>query len=381
MLILRDIFGRFLAGRSRWKAELQTVAEFAADSANVFSVYSRVQTTMKSWLYLAFFLFPCFPGFAAVQVMPGVAVPLGDLRSDETRAVPYQIINRGTTAVSIRKVRSGCSCLVTGDYSAAPIPAGGTGNVTLRISGDKLDEGPFERTSIIEFNEAPPAILRFAGRSVHAISIQPSREILLPPLTGPEQAWCQAFTVTGNLPGGKRLVLGKPEVGPNLEVTVAEEAPSRYRLTVRPRLPQPLGALREEIRLPVAEPGGFKAETIRLRGQVGPRLLAVPALLDLPAGEASTTCTLILQYAGTGKPLTAADLNVTLPPGVTRQSATDLPEIGKVQLVLAFAPALRKIGSKGRVEVSTAVAAPVCIPYYGPGPSCPAVLPPAPRWN
>jgi hypothetical protein len=310
------------------------------------------------------------PCLANVQVIPGEAVPMGDLRSDETRAVQYQVVNHGNSPITIRKVRSGCSCTVAADYSAAPIPPGGAVMVTLRISGDKLDEGPFERVSILEFNEAAPVTLRFAGRSVHAVSVQPSRNVSLPPITGPDQAWCQVLTITGNLPGGKRLVLGTPVAGPKLELTLAEEAPSRYRLTIRPKLPQPLGALREEIKLPVTEPAGTPPAVVLLKGQVGPRLLALPPVLDVPAGSGAATCRLILKYAGAGKKLAAADLTLQLPPGVTRQSMTDLPEGGAL-LVLSFDSSLRTAGKQGQVEIAAAASAPVRVPYYIINPDVP----------
>jgi hypothetical protein len=318
------------------------------------------------------------PVLAGVQVIPGEAVKLGELRTDETRTVSYQVVNQGTAPVSIRKIRSGCACTVAAEYPSAPIPPGGTAVVTLRVSGDKLAEGPFERTSIVEFNEAPPATLRFAGRSVHAVSVQPSREISLPPIAGPEQSWCQVVTVTGNFSGGQRLLLGKPEAGANVEVAVAEEAPSRYKITIRPRLPQPLGTLREEIRIPIAEPAGLMPEVVRIRGQVGPRLLALPPVIDLPAGEGGATAKLILKYAGAagGMRVAAADLQLKLPPGVAQQSLTDLPEGGAL-LVLAFDASLRKSGGQGLLEAATAAAAPVRIPYYvvNPNPPKPTAIP------
>ncbi len=303
------------------------------------------------------------PCLADVQVIPGEAVQMGELRSDDTRAVQYQLVNHGAAPVTVRKVRSGCSCTVAADYSAAPIPPGGAILITLRISGDKLDEGPFDRVAVVEFNGAAPATLRFAGRCVHAVSVQPSRNISLPPVAGADQPWCQVLTITGNLPAGKRLVLGAPKAGAKLEVALVEEAPSRYRATIRPKLPMALGPLREEISFPVAEPAGMPAAVVLLKGQIGPRLLALPPVLDIPAGEGAASCRLILKYAGTGKKLQASDLTLQLPPGMTRRSLTDLPE-GGVLAVLELDPALRAAGKQGQIEAATAASAPVRVPYY-----------------
>lgn len=210
---------------------------------------------------------------ATVAVEPAGVVDLGNVLSTEVRHVTFKVVNKTDKPIKIAQVRATCACTVPKEPPADPVPPGGSVELSIELTGAKLTQGPFDRSVTIVLGGAPVPFLtfQFEGKMVEPIVIRPGRQIRLPPAKTPDEAWETKVQITGNFPKGQQLRLDQPVAGERLLAELKETAPSAYELTVRPKLPQPMGQYSEEIKIPVLEPKDFAPLIIRGAGQVGGR--------------------------------------------------------------------------------------------------------------
>lgn len=310
-------------------------------------------------------------GAAPVRLLPPGAVPCGELRAGTVFQAVYTLQNTGTVPLTIVRVRAGCPCAATADYPTTPLAPGATAQVTVKVFSKGLPEGPFERTAMVEFADGwNPLPLVFAGTVVKDISILPSRDLLLPFAKSPTDRWEQRVQIRGNLPAGDRLVLGRAEPTAGIETDLRRRSATLYELTIRPRLPMALGAFRQEVTLPILEPAGMPLEVIRLRGEVGYQLMAVPVMLDVPPGTTVYERTVRVSFRfPSGERLDPAQLTVDAPPGV---SAACAPHDRGAMVTLRFAPEARRSGNKGSITLRTPLSGPLELPFYVLEPPAPA---------
>jgi hypothetical protein len=311
---------------------------------------------------------------------------VGTIYDTETKPYAFQLTNTGTAPLTVQMIRAGCSCTAVEDYVGKAIAPGATLEMRFKLTGTKLKPGPFSRTIAVQFTGHSPAILPFSGTMVALVQVTPKRDLSVGEVATADTDWEATAEIQGNFPEGRRMILGTPE-HPRFKLALTELAPSHYRLSVKPKKPFTLGRFREEVSLPIVEPAGQEPVVVKLRGQVGGRLMAsLPALTFAPAAatdSAPRVATLRLRLApsraerqgtlrhmmmgerkvpATPAPrLTKEELTVTAPQGVKTEALADARGIA---LKLSFdAALLRDEGGKGEIQVAAPNCEPLRIPF------------------
>ncbi len=327
--------------------------------------------------------FVCARGLAAeptagVVVEPAGVLQLGTIRAWEDAPVLFRVVNRTDRPVRIVQVRAGCSCTIAEPPPKEPIQPGKSVPLRLRVVAGKLCEGAFERTVFVELEAAPVRLLtvRYAGTVVEALSVTPSRNVRLGLIAKPDEPWERTFEITGALPNVKGVVLGKPEADGGLLVSLVETARAKYMITVKPTLPQARGRFAAHVRIPVVKPAKHPPLELTLTGQVGKILELSPGLLVIPRTQTKDTgpvcrdvrvAALSPAPAGTvpgapnaerhlgevREPIRAAEVTLTVPPGVTTQPI-DLPNGQGTVFRVTFDTAKLSADARGEILVTSA---------------------------
>lgn len=301
------------------------------------------------------------PGpLAPIKVEPD-NIKLGSMMDGESRSSLFKVTNTSTDkSLKIALVRAGCSCTTVGNYVGQVIEPGKSVEIKFDLDAGKVAEGDFKRAVLVVFDGGyAPLPLRFEGTMKRVIGFKPGKTLNFGTVATTTSAWTQTVEITGNLPDGKRLVLGQPE-HPKYEMTLTEKAPSQYSLQIKPKLPQATGRVRDSIKIPIKEPVGTKELVVQVSGTVGGRLLVQPdrLLFDNKTYSAPETRTVVLarheirKNAFTNRNAAAAKATPAEPtpvpdPGKVKIEAVEgitcsgasLKE-GKLVVSLTFAPAL-----------------------------------------
>jgi len=307
---------------------------------------------------------------------PAGIMELGNVLVDEVRDLKFGIVNRTAKPVVVSRVRAGCACTLPQEPPRAALPPGGKAQIGLRFVAAKVSEGAFERSAIVELADAPvgSVTLTFRGTVVRAISVRPAREVTLLPNDAATATWEQVFQVRSNLAGGPRLRLGAPVTSARLVAVLRETAASAFEVTVRPQQPLPRGRIDEAIRLPVLEPAGHEPLLLRILGQNGPMLLAIPAsvrVADDGSGNPLSASVTLFQVPPLGgspptsfrasrKGVAVADITCTLPPGVT---VAPTEQGTSTVLRFTFESEVVKAGGEGKFEIGTGCCGNLALPY------------------
>lgn len=315
------------------------------------------------------------PAAAGVVLEPAGPVDLHDMLSGEVRDLKFKVVNKTDKPIRIARLRVSCSCTIAEEPSKDPIAPGASSEVKVRLLGAKLKNGPFERSVMVEFADAPVPMLQwsFKGVLLKGITVLPTRDLRLKYTESTEDKWERVLQIVGSLPDGQRLRLGTPVEHPRYALDLKELEPSKYQLTVRPRLPQSKGRILDEIRLPVLEPAKHEPIVIRVYGQIGPLLRANPKVVVLHKSDATATINRdvvfykappvdgnLVAAMSSREGIPATSMKVVTPPGITYS----LREATKsTVLTLGFTPAVFHATGKGRIEVQTDCCGGVVLQY------------------
>jgi hypothetical protein len=215
-----------------------------------------------------------------VEVIGGKELDLGIMYSNELRNFQFTLKNTSNTALEYTRVIVNCSC------SRLQIPVPGKIEprtefiVPVELDAQKISEkGTFKKTIRFDFPGYQSLLLTFTGRMSSDIKIFQSVDVKENPvksipvlfIESISQDWERVVHLKAEFADERQLDFGEPvfDDPSGHRGQLSKIADNHWTLTVCPLLPQKLGLIKNELRIPMLTPNAESNIRLVLEGMVG----------------------------------------------------------------------------------------------------------------
>lgn len=211
------------------------------------------------------------------------ALELGKILSSAGHEFSLTLRNSGTATVRLQNVRFGCPCLSLREPANGEIAPGMNRELRLYLDARQVHTGPFSRNIFLECPGYLPLVMTVTGESVPLVSLKPGATLDFGNFEGQFLDWTRVIQLQVTLPEFSRYFILHPlQESQRFFLDLQQISADEAKLTVRPRLPLPLGNFVEEIVLRLGPDDKQERFRVSLSGNVtGLRLSAEPRQLDL----------------------------------------------------------------------------------------------------
>ncbi|MBN1676274.1 MAG: DUF1573 domain-containing protein [Kiritimatiellae bacterium] len=240
-------------------------------------------------------------GEGRIEVVGPSVAELGSYRAREEKAVSFTLRNAGDGLLDIRRLRKSCGC-ATAHAGRTALQPGESTEVRVTIAANSIF-GEYEERVYVESSDPRRRFTKLIvkGDAVQLVKLEPAcpdntvnlRWLAL------NEASCHELTLVGSVPG---LRLGEPAVsgaeGVGVELASLPGADARYglRVLLAPcSIPGPFSC---QVTIPVLVPANEAPVTIEFMGELGAKLVVVPAVARLAQGGGRSSRRFCLRVLG-----------------------------------------------------------------------------------
>lgn len=203
------------------------------------------------------------------QVVNPTALQLGTIMDFAKRDIKITLRNIHSEPVLIERIRVTCSCL-----SLAPAPPAtllkpqDEITFTVTLNAAEINHGPFSRMVLVEVAGRNITLVYINGMVQSMFSFTPGQILNLGTFAGQEVSWERSFSITSTFSAEQAVSLQAPVDDELFSYVLLSDNPQVFKLTVRPKLPLPIGKLQHQVHLPVTGVDNYGPVVLAINGMV-----------------------------------------------------------------------------------------------------------------
>ncbi|MGI5924385.1 MAG: DUF1573 domain-containing protein [Lentisphaeria bacterium] len=203
------------------------------------------------------------------QVMNPAALQLGNIMDFAKRDIKITLRNVHSAPLHIERIRVTCSCLaIESEVTATLLKPQEEISFIAKLDAAEIKPGPFSRMVLVEVKGHDIILVYINGTVQPMLRFAPGQVLNLGTFAGRDVPWERSITITSTFPAEQTLLLQPPTEDELFNYELLSESPQVFKLSIRPKLPLPIGKLHHLVRLPVSGVDNYGPVVVAVGGTV-----------------------------------------------------------------------------------------------------------------
>lgn len=203
------------------------------------------------------------------QVVNPAALQLGTIMDFAKRDIRITLRNVHSEPLQIERIRVTCTCL-----TLAPEPPAGLLkpqeeiSFTAKLDAAEIKPGPFSRMVLVEVKGRDITLVYINGTVQPMLTFTPGQALALGTFAGKDVPWERSIKITSAFSEKQNVLLQAPAEDDLFSYELHSDNPQVFSLSIRPKLPLPIGKLHHLVRLPVTGMDNYGPVMLAVNGTV-----------------------------------------------------------------------------------------------------------------